>query len=114
MVTHRVGAWLQLNCCASLILMLGGCPGGGQNPKPTPPPPPPPMGSTLSLPCPTISDPAPSCPGVAVSELKLACSAPVSAVFDSVHTNRIGVTLPNNSVVTGNVRGTPGVLLPGE
>jgi hypothetical protein len=115
MVTHRLRAWLQLNCCAALVLALGGCPGGTQTTTTTTPTTtPPPMGSALSLSCPMISDPAPSCPGVAVSELKLACSGPITAVFDSVHTNRIGVTVPNNSVVTGNVRGTPGILLPGE
>jgi hypothetical protein len=116
MGAYRWMPWVQLNCCAVLVLMLGGCPGGNQTTTTTTPPAttPPPVGSTLPLGCPTVSDPAPSCPGVAVTELKLACSGAVSAVFDSVHTNRIGVTVPNNSVVTGNVRGTPGVLLPGE
>jgi hypothetical protein len=117
---RRFASTLKLSSIACLIALLAGCPPNGGNssgssgtstsPGTTPTP----TGQTLPLSCPGISDPSPSCPGVALTDLKLTCSGAITATFDSTHTNRIGVTIPNGSTVMGNVRGTPGVLGPGE
>jgi hypothetical protein len=73
-----------------------------------PPPTPSPSGGTLPpLSCPRISDPAPSCPGVALTGLMLTCGGPITATLDSKRPNRLGATLPNGSTVTGIVRSTP-------
>ena len=95
----RNGAQLGV---ASLVFLLAGCPGTSPtSPTQTP------MGPMTGLGCPVIGDPVPSCPGIALTGLKLGCSAPPSVTFDSKHTNRIGVMLANGSTVTGTVRATP-------
>jgi hypothetical protein len=104
-MSKKVGLVLALS-----TTLFVGCP---SPPPPNTPPPPPDSGQTVptSGVCPVLTDPAPSCPGVALTGLTLTCSAPIRVTIDSIRPNRLGGTLANGSTVTGTVRGTPLVVV---
>lgn len=110
MAKRRFASWLELASIAVFVLIWAGCPKNDQSNTQTPPAPTPtPTGQTLPITCPVITDPDPTCPGVAFTEAKLTCNGAITAALDSAHPHRIGVTVPNGSTVTGNVRGTSAI-----
>ena len=106
---RRLPLSIKLSLTALFVALFAGCP---SQPTTTSTTTSAPMGQTLSIGCPTITDPAPTCPGIAFTESKLTCRGPIKASFDSTHPNRIGVTVPDGSTVTGNVRGTSAIAGP--
>jgi len=95
---------------ASRVLCLVALLGYGCGPAPSPTP----VGSggSLSIGCPPISDPPPSCPGFAITGATLACSSPPVVGFAKDNPKRIVATVATGSTVTATAR--PASSPPGE